>query len=188
MPLQSYFFALLTVVFHIVLSNGQSKELELELMLQSVARDPGLALDKIASSIKIPREEVYLSKREFNQNLDSNVDLAYFERITNQTDLFQNVIKDLINRNMKNGQIYLDSLVKSSMKSNECKGSFVRPEYDRLCRSLAAGECDADLCDLNADCSRVKETVKCQCRQGFVGDGSRGLLLLPTTNKIFNSG
>lgn len=189
MTLKFSFLFLLTVLLQLEAIKGDSKQdhKKLELMLQSVARDPDQALSKLANKMQVRY------KRSYNKP-----DMQYFERITkhNLTEefLFRNIIGELIDNNLRNSQVYLSSLAKSALKMDfqkalnvgqdnsqrlkNCQRVLLKNEYYDLCKieeDVSDPGCSSGLCDLNAVCFRENGMIKCRCRQGFIGDGSRGL-------------
>lgn len=187
MTVKLSFLFLVTALLQLGATKGHSKQdyVKLELMLQSVAIDPDQALSKLAKKMQLR------FKRNYNKP-----DMQYFERITNhnftEESLFRNIIGELVEGNLKNRQVYLSSLAKSALRTDyqkalnvgrdnsqrlkNCQRVLLKNEYYDLCRKEDVNDpgCSSGLCDLNAVCFRESGMIKCRCRQGFIGDGSRG--------------
>lgn len=194
MTLKLYLLFLLTALLQLNAFKCQSiQDLKLELMLQSVAKDPVQALNELATKTQVRYKRSYANKPDPQYG---KVDMKYFERITNhnltEESLFHNIIGELIESNLNNRQVYLSSLAKSALKMNDqkafengknsshrpknCQRILLRNEYYDLCKKDSVSDlgCSSGLCDLNAVCFRERGMIKCRCRQGFIGDGSRG--------------
>lgn len=92
-------------------------------------------------------------------------------RNLSEDSLLNEVLTELVKKNMNNNFVYLKSLADSfdKVQTNKENISFESQTGKDI------NECDKPLaCDPNAVCINTFGSYKCKCKKGFVGDGSSG--------------
>jgi hypothetical protein len=82
--------------------------------------------------------------------------------------LINEIVEDLVQKNLQNSFVYMNSLFDESSSNMKCKYGFVK--ILNKCHDI--NECNSSgLCDKNADCINTYGSFKCKCRKGYLGNG-----------------
>ena len=115
-----------------------------------------------SSSFRVKREidsnerQLQYLKQIFDHNLVKNV-------------LLNQVASDLVKSNMKNSMAFIRKLSSNQLRIYDHGTSeySLAPKQVKQCHS-------GNPCDVNAICVEALDSIKCQCRKGFIGNGMKG--------------
>ncbi len=113
-------------------------------------------------------------KHIYKRSIDSSVNRPF--NLTNKI-LVNEIVNELIENNMKNSFIFLNSLAESSFAAASSRRKVCEPGFFNSLSNdcIDVDECNGTnrfKCDLNADCINTYGSFKCKCRKGYLGSGS----------------